>query len=122
MGENKRKVAIIPGDGIGEEITKATLAILNAVGFEAEWIYLEAGLGAIESGKSAVPEETINVIRETGIALKGPTTTPSGTGHSSANVTPAPNPRFVRQRSTNSYRARHRRSVRRQEHRHHHRA
>jgi len=87
MAENNRKVAIIPGDGIGEEITHATLAILDAAQFKADWVFLEAGLGAIDSGKPAVPEETLETVRSLGIALKGPTTTPSGKGHSSANVT-----------------------------------
>jgi len=87
MPEKSRKIAIIPGDGIGQEITHATLSILEAAGFKAEWVFLEAGLGAIESGKPAVPDETLETIREVGVALKGPTTTPSGKGHTSANVT-----------------------------------
>lgn len=82
----KHQIGIIPGDGIGPEITQATLAILDAVGFEADYIYLEGGLGAVEKGLPAMPEETIEKIREIGIALKGPTTTPIGKGHKSANV------------------------------------
>ncbi|MFX5344475.1 isocitrate/isopropylmalate family dehydrogenase, partial [Acinetobacter baumannii] len=81
-----RQIAVIPGDGIGPEITEATLAILEAAGFKAEYIYLDAGLSAIHKGKAPMPEETIGAIKEIGIALKGPTTTPSGGGHSSANV------------------------------------
>ncbi|MBI1334629.1 MAG: NAD-dependent isocitrate dehydrogenase [Armatimonadetes bacterium] len=83
---SKRKIAVIPGDGIGPEITRTTISILESVGFEAEWVYLEGGLGAVEKGKDAMPQETIETIRELGIALKGPTTTPVGTGHKSANV------------------------------------
>jgi isocitrate dehydrogenase (NAD+) len=83
---SKRRIAIIPGDGIGPEIMDATLSILEAVGFEAEWIPLDAGLAAIEKGKPAMPPETIEAIREIGVALKSPTTTPAGGGHSSANV------------------------------------
>ncbi|MBX3111358.1 MAG: isocitrate/isopropylmalate dehydrogenase family protein [Fimbriimonadaceae bacterium] len=83
---SKQRVAVIPGDGIGPEITQATIDILEATGFEAEWVYLEAGLGAIEKGKSAMPPETIEAIRDIKVALKGPTTTPSGGGHTSANV------------------------------------
>jgi len=83
---SKQRVAVIPGDGIGPEITQATIDILEATGFEAEWVYLEAGLGAIEKGKPAMPPETIQAIREIKVALKGPTTTPSGGGHTSANV------------------------------------
>lgn len=82
----KREIAIIPGDGIGPEIMDATLAILESVGFEANWIPLEAGLSAVEKGLPAMPPETIEKIREIGIALKSPTTTPSGKGHTSANV------------------------------------
>ncbi len=83
----KRQIAVIPGDGIGPEITDATLSILEAVGFEAEWVFLEAGQPSIDKGKEAMPPETIERIREIGIALKGPTTTPIGKGHVSANVT-----------------------------------
>ena len=77
---------MIPGDGIGPEIMDATISILEATGLDAEWIYLEAGLAALENGKDPVPQETIDTIREIGVALKGPTTTPSGGGHQSANV------------------------------------
>jgi NAD-dependent isocitrate dehydrogenase len=82
----KRQIAVIPGDGIGPEIMDATIAILEATGLEAEWIELEAGLSSIERGKPAMPQETIEAVREIGVALKGPTTTPTGGGHSSANV------------------------------------
>jgi NAD-dependent isocitrate dehydrogenase len=83
---SKPRIGLIPGDGIGPEITAAVLRILEATGFEAEWVYLEGGLGSVERGKPAMPEETIQAIRELGIALKGSTTTPVGKGHVSANV------------------------------------
>ena len=83
---SKRRIALIPGDGIGPEITAAVLRVLDATGFEADWVYLEGGLGAVEKGKAAMPVETIEAIREIGLALKGPTTTPVGGGHVSANV------------------------------------
>lgn len=82
----KRQIAVIPGDGIGPEITEATLSVLEAVGFEAEWVFLEAGQPSIDRGGPAMPQETIDRVREIGIALKGPTATPSGKGHVSANV------------------------------------
>lgn len=85
-GMSKRRIAVIPGDGIGPEIMDATLSILESTGFEAEWVSLEAGLPAIEKGLPPVPPETIETIREIGVAIKGPTTTPSGGGHQSANV------------------------------------
>ena len=81
-----RRIAFIPGDGIGPEIMDATQRILNAVGFEADWIPLEAGQPALDRGLPAMPDETLDAIREIGIALKGPTTTPIGKGHVSANV------------------------------------
>lgn len=64
----------------------ATLQILEAGGFTAEYVPLEGGLSAIERGLPAMPPETIEAIREIGVALKSPTTTPVGKGHSSANV------------------------------------
>jgi NAD-dependent isocitrate dehydrogenase len=81
-----RRIAVIPGDGIGPEITAATIEILEAAGFRPEWIYLEAGQPALDKGKAAMPVETLDAIREIGTALKGPTTTPVGKGHPSANV------------------------------------
>jgi isocitrate dehydrogenase (NAD+) len=83
---SKQRIGLIPGDGIGPEITAAVLRVLSAVGFEAEWIYLEAGMESVNKGKQAMPKETIDAIREIGLALKGPTTTPVGGGHTSANV------------------------------------
>jgi isocitrate dehydrogenase (NAD+) len=81
-----RKIAIVPGDGIGPEITEAVLKVLASAGFEADYVYLEAGQPSLDKGLSAMPDETIERIREIGIALKGPTTTPIGKGHVSANV------------------------------------
>lgn len=79
-------VAIIPGDGIGPEIMTSVLSILDSVGFQANYTYLEAGLPAIEKGLDAMPKSTIEKVGEIGIALKSPTTTPVGGGHVSANV------------------------------------
>lgn len=82
-----RKIAIIPGDGIGPEITDAVLRILEAAGFEADYLFLEAGQPSLDKGGPAMPDATVQAIREIGIALKGPTATPIGKGHVSANVT-----------------------------------
>jgi len=82
----KRQIGIIRGDGIGPEIMDTVIAILEQTGFEADWIPLEAGLSAVEKGLDAMPQETIDKIKEYGVALKSPTTTPKGGGHSSANV------------------------------------
>jgi NAD-dependent isocitrate dehydrogenase len=81
-----RRIALIPGDGIGPEITAATLRILEAGGFVADYEILEAGQPALDKGLAVMPEATIERIGELGIALKGPTTTPIGKGHTSANV------------------------------------
>lgn len=81
-----QRIGVIPGDGIGPEIMDATISILEATGFEPEWVYLDGGLSAVDKGKEPMPEETVEAVREIGTALKGPTTTPSGGGHVSANV------------------------------------
>lgn len=86
LGMSRRRIAVISGDGIGPEIMDATLAVIESTGFLADWVPVDAGLSAIEKGKAAVPPETIETIREIGLAIKGPTTTPSSGGHSSANV------------------------------------
>lgn len=83
----QRRIAIVPGDGIGPEITDAVLRILESVGFDAEYVFLEAGQPSLDKGGPALPDATLQSIREVGVALKGPTTTPIGTGHVSANVT-----------------------------------
>ena len=83
---NAPKIGLIPGDGIGPEITAAVQRILEANGFRPEWVFLEAGQPAIDKGLPAMPEETLAAVRELGIALKGPTATPVGKGHTSANV------------------------------------
>jgi NAD-dependent isocitrate dehydrogenase len=82
-----RKIAVVPGDGIGPEITEAVLKVLKSSGFDADYEFLEAGQPSLEKGLPAMPEATVERIRELGVALKGPTTTPIGKGHVSANVT-----------------------------------
>jgi isocitrate dehydrogenase (NAD+) len=83
---SKRRIAILPGDGIGPEIMEAVLRVLDTSGFEAEYVTLDAGQSALDKNLPAMPPQTIETIREIGIALKGPTTTPVGKGHKSANV------------------------------------
>jgi len=82
-----QQVALLPGDGIGPEISAAVVRILEHTGFRPEWVILPAGESALAAGQGAMPEETIEAIRRLGVALKGPTTTPVGKGHVSANVT-----------------------------------
>jgi NAD-dependent isocitrate dehydrogenase len=80
------RIGLIPGDGIGPEITAAVVSVLEAADFRPEWVPLEAGQPALDRGLPAMPPETIEAVRTLGCALKGPTTTPSGKGHTSANV------------------------------------
>jgi isocitrate dehydrogenase (NAD+) len=83
---SKQKITIIPGDGIGPEITKAALRVLDALDCDFEYDQQLAGLTAIEAGKELIPEECLNSIRQNSIALKGPLTTPIGRGFTSLNV------------------------------------
>ena len=81
------KVVLIPGDGIGPEVTEAVKRILASAGAEIEWIECRAGLAAMEDGgDSLLPDSTVQAIIEHGVALKGPCTTPIGGGFSSVNV------------------------------------
>jgi isocitrate dehydrogenase (NAD+) len=81
-----RRVTLVPGDGIGPEVTDATRLVLDATGARIEWVYAEAGAGALERRGSTLPEATMEAIRDTRVALKGPITTPVGTGFRSVNV------------------------------------
>ncbi len=79
-------VTLIPGDGIGPEITDAVVRIIEASGADIEWVRHQAGVAALETSSSPLPQETIDSIRETHVALKGPLTTPVGVGFRSINV------------------------------------
>jgi len=80
------RITVIPGDGIGPEVTRATLRVLDAAGADLEYEEKLAGVAALEALNDPLPEETLASIRETKVALKGPLTTPSGTGFRSINV------------------------------------
>jgi isocitrate dehydrogenase (NAD+) len=80
------RVVYIPGDGIGPSIVEATLRIIEATGAPIEWVEAQAGVGAFEETGDPLPKETIDAIRQTRLALKGPLTTPVGTGFRSVNV------------------------------------
>src|SRR3954465_5927666 len=83
----KHTIVLIPGDGIGPEVTGATKRVLEAAGPSIEWVELPAGTAAIEQGfDSVLPERTIAAIRAHKVALKGPVTTPVGKGFKSVNV------------------------------------
>jgi isocitrate dehydrogenase (NAD+) len=81
------RVVLIPGDGTGPELTEATRRVLEATGVELEWDVREAGADVMEKhGGNPLPPDVLDAIRETGVALKGPITTPVGGGFRSVNV------------------------------------
>jgi isocitrate dehydrogenase (NAD+) len=80
------KVTLIPGDGIGPEVTKAAVRMLEASGVKFEWEQFEAGAEAYEKYKEYIPKALNDSIERTHVALKGPVTTPIGGGFSSINV------------------------------------
>lgn len=82
----KKPVTLIRGDGIGPEIVDATVRAVEAAGAEIEWIEELAGQHAIDQHDAPLPDATLDSIRETGVALKGPLTTPIGKGFRSVNV------------------------------------
>ena len=79
-------ITLIPGDGIGPEVTEAVLRILNASGVSIDWERHEAGLPAFERTGQALPIELLESIRKNRVALKGPVTTPIAEGFTSVNV------------------------------------
>jgi isocitrate dehydrogenase (NAD+) len=80
------RVTFIPGDGTGPEIAEATRRVLEATGLDFEWDFQDAGADVYESEGDPLPERTLESIRRNKIAIKGPTTTPVGSGHRSINV------------------------------------
>jgi isocitrate dehydrogenase (NAD+) len=80
------RVTLIPGDGTGPELTEATCRVLEATGVEFEWDVRQAGIDVMEEAGTPLPAETLASVKENGIALKGPITTPIGTGFRSVNV------------------------------------
>ena len=77
---------LIPGDGIGPEVTEATLAVLDAIGVPFRWQTQQAGMAGVAASGDPLPPETLDLIRKTRLALKGPLTTPVGGGFRSSNV------------------------------------
>ena len=82
----RHQVVLIPGDGIGPEVTAAVRRILGAAGAPLEWVEGRAGLAALEQGQDVLPQETLDAITRHQVALKGPCTTPIGEGFTSINV------------------------------------
>lgn len=79
-------VVMIPGDGIGPEVSGAVQRVLHAAGAKIAWVERCAGLAALERGSDVLPDATLAAIRELGVAIKGPCTTPVGEGFLSVNV------------------------------------
>ena len=79
-------VTLIPGDGTGPELTEATRRVLEATGVAFDWDVQQAGVDVMEEAGTPLPDATLASIRRTGLALKGPITTPIGTGFRSVNV------------------------------------
>ena len=81
-----KTVTVIPGDGIGPEVTDATLSVLRASGADLEYDMQVAGMEALERVNTPLPDATLDSIRRNGLSLKGPLTTPMGSGFRSINV------------------------------------
>lgn len=80
------ELTLLPGDGIGPEVTAATCRAIASTGVDIRWISMPAGAGALDTHGTPLPEETLRAVERTRVALKGPITTPVGTGFTSVNV------------------------------------
>lgn len=80
------QVVLIPGDGIGPEITSAMRRVVEATGVDIAWDVHEAGAGVMDEYGTPLPQHVLDAVRETKVAIKGPITTPVGTGFRSVNV------------------------------------
>ena len=79
-------VTLIPGDGIGPEVSAATRRVLDATGVEIDWVVEDAGASTLEREGAALPPRVLDQIRRSRVAIKGPITTPVGSGFRSVNV------------------------------------
>jgi len=83
---SKHEIALIPGDGIGPEVSHAAARVVEAAGVDVHWHELEAGAEVAVKYGTPLPDHVINEVRRLGIGLKGPLTTPIGGGFTSVNV------------------------------------
>lgn len=83
---NMRTITLIPGDGIGPEITDSVIKIIEKSGLHIDWDIQTAGITAVEKDSETLPQRVINSIKKNKIALKAPVTTPIGKGFRSVNV------------------------------------
>jgi len=86
MAQKTHKVTLIPGDGTGPEISEATRRVLEATGVTFDWDVQNAGVDVMEEYGTPLPDHVLESIRSTKVAIKGPITTPVGTGFRSVNV------------------------------------
>ncbi len=86
MSQTVHRVTLIPGDGTGPEIAEATRRVLEATGVKFDWDVQHAGVDVMEEYGTPLPDQVLESIRSTKIAIKGPITTPVGTGFRSVNV------------------------------------
>ena len=82
----KHKITFIPGDGVGPELSDAAKRCIEATGVDIEWEVFDAGLDVVEKYGTPLPEHVLASIRKNKVAIKGPITTPVGTGMRSVNV------------------------------------
>src|SRR5438093_12079578 len=80
------RATFIPGDGVGPELSEATRRVLEATGVEFDWDVQEAGVDVMDKYGTPLPEHVLESIRANGVGIKGPITTPIGTGFRSVNV------------------------------------
>lgn len=83
---NKHRITLIPGDGTGPELADATRRCVDALGLDIKWDVLEAGECVMEKLKTPLPQDVLDSIEKNKVAIKGPITTPVGTGFRSVNV------------------------------------
>ena len=83
---SKRKITVIPGDGIGPSIIESAIQILKHAGCDFDYDYADAGLVALEKHGELLPQATLDLIEKNKVSLKGPLTTPVGGGFTSINV------------------------------------
>ncbi len=87
MSQTTPTIVVIPGDGIGPEITRVTIAALERLDCGLQFVYAEAGVSSMEKNGELLPQSTLDLIAEHKVLLKGPLTTPVGGGFRSLNVT-----------------------------------
>lgn len=83
---NRHKITLIPGDGIGPEVSLATRRCIEATGVQVDWEVVEAGADVVEKTGTPLPDSVLESIRRNKVAIKGPITTPVGSGFRSVNV------------------------------------